>query len=109
MKEVKGDIYEVYEVTYKGKCVYIGSGEGAVGNKPARHEHVKSGKSSNAKLNELFFKDAENVKVIVLRDNLSKEDSLELERDFIMASEPKFNIQHNQKNHKVKKFRKYTI
>lgn len=22
----KGDNYEVYEVTYKGKCVYIGSG-----------------------------------------------------------------------------------
>lgn len=109
MKEDKDNIYEVYEVTYKGKIVYIGSGEGAVGSKKARHEHVKSGKSSNVKLNELFFKDAENIKVIVLRENLSKDEALETERDFIMASEPEFNIQHNQKNHKVKKFRKYTI
>lgn len=95
--------YVVYEVCYLGKCVYIGSGE------KGRENHALSGKSSSVKLNELFFKDKENMSVLVLRDGLSKEESLELERDFIMANEPEFNIQHNHKNKKVKKFRKYTI
>lgn len=96
------DIYEVYEVTYKGKIVYIGSG------KSGRSLHVMSGKSSNPKLNELFFTDKENLQVTVIRENVSKEESLEMEMNFIMASEPIYNTHHNQKNHKVKKFRKYT-
>ncbi len=95
--------YIIYEVTYKNKIVYIGSG--LVG----RELHVKSGKSCNPKLNELFFKDPDNMLVTVIRENLTQDESLEYEKDFIMASEPEFNIQHNQKNHKVKKFRKFTI
>lgn len=95
--------YIVYEVTYNRKVVYIGSGISG------REQHVKSGKSSNPKLNELFFKDPDNIIVTVLREGLSREESLEYEKDFIMASEPEFNIQHNQKNHRVKKFRKFTI
>lgn len=100
---VKEDNYEVYEVTYKGKCVYLGSGL------KGRSSHVKSGHSHNPKLNELFFKDPDNIKVTVLREGLSQEEALETEKDFIMASEPEFNIIHNQKNHKVKKFRKFTV
>lgn len=95
--------YIIYEVKYKQKLVYIGSGL------PGREEHVKSGKSGNAKLNEIFFKDPDNITVQVIREGLSKEESLEYEKDFIMASEPEFNIQHNQKNLKVKKFRKFTF
>ena len=95
----KGDNYEVYEVTYKGKCVYIGSGL------KNRHVHAKSGASHNVKLNELFFKDAENMKVLVLREGLSQEEALESEKEFIMASQPEFNITHNKKT----KFRKYTV
>lgn len=97
------EIYIVYEVTYCKKCVYIGSGL------PGRELHAMSGSSGNKKLNELFFRDPDNMKVQVLRDGLSRDEALELERDFIMASEPEFNTIHNQKNHKVKKFRKYTI
>lgn len=95
--------YVVYEVCYKGKCVYIGSGE------KGRENHALSGKSSSAKLNELYFTDKENISILVLRENLTKEESMELEKDFIMANEPEFNIQHNNKNKKVKKFRKYTF
>lgn len=95
--------YIIYEVLYKGKIVYIGSG--IIG----REQHVKSGKSSSVKLNELFFTDKENVHVHIIRENLTKEEALESEKEFIMASEPEFNIQHNQKNYKIKKFRKYTI
>ena len=97
-----GDNYEVYEVTYKGRVVYIGSGLGGL---KARHLHVMSGASHNVKLNELFFKDAENMKVLVLREGLSQEEALESEKEFIMASQPEFNITHNKKT----KFRKYTV
>lgn len=98
-----GDNYEVYEVTYKGRVVYIGAGL------MGRSSHCKSGASHSAKLNELFFKDGDNMVVTVLREGLSQEESLESEKDFILASEPEFNITHNQKNNKVKKFRKYTV
>ena len=98
---IKND-YIIYEVSYMNKIIYIGMGE------HGRELHVLSGKSNNPKLNELFFKDGENIKVLVIREGLTKDEALESERDFIMAAEPEFNIQHNQKNHKVKKFRKYT-
>lgn len=95
--------YIVYEVQYKNKIVYIGSGL------KGREEHVKSGCSGNKDLNKLYFEDGKNVDVIILREGLTKEESLETEKDFIMASEPIYNKQHNQKNHKIKKFRKYTV
>ena len=43
------------------------------------------------------------------KEGLSQEDALESEKEFIMASEPEFNVVHNQKNNKSRKFRKYTI
>jgi hypothetical protein len=58
----KHNNYEVYEVCYKGRCVYIGSGE------KNRHLHALSGKSSSVKLNELYFTDRDNITVLVLRE-----------------------------------------
>ena len=53
----KHNNYEVYEVCYKGRCVYIGSGE------KNRHLHALSGKSSSAKLNELYFTDRDKINI----------------------------------------------
>lgn len=103
MSEVIESNYIVYEVTYKKRVVYIGMGE------PGRENHAMSGASGNKHLNELYFRDKENMAVHVLRTDLTKEEALDCERDFIMASEPEFNTIHNQKKYKVKKFRKYTI
>ena len=97
------NIYEVYEVTYKGKVVYIGQG---IKN---RSMHAMSGASHNPGLNKLFFEDPTNMSVLVLREGLSKDEALETELSFILASEPELNIQHNPNKKKVKKFRKYTI
>lgn len=96
--------YIVYEVLYKKRTVYIG-----IGSSVERAKHPKSGKSNNPKLNELFFKDGENMEVNIIYENLSKDEAMEKERDFIAAYEPEFNIQHNPRNRKVKTFRKYTI
>lgn len=103
MSEVIESNYIVYEVTYKKRVVYVGMGE------PGRENHAMSGASGNKHLNELYFRDKENMSVQVLRTDLTKEEALDCERDFIMASEPEFNTIHNQKKYKVKKFRKYTI
>ena len=94
-------MYEVYEVTYKGKCVYIGAG--LIG----RSAHCMSGHSHNPHLNELYFRDKDNMSVLVLRTDLSKEEAFECEKEFIFASMPEFNIVHNPK--KSRKFRRYTI
>lgn len=102
--EMTEDNYIVYEVLYNKRTVYIG-----IGSSKKRMEHAKSGKSHNPKLNELFFKDGENMEVNMICENLSKEEAMEKEKDFIMAYEPEFNIQHNQKNNKIKTFRKFTV
>lgn len=80
------DVYIIYEVRYKGIPVYIGSGL------PDRYLHVKSGKSHNAELNKLFFTDPDNIVVQVLREGLSKEESLKTEQEYIEAYEPQYNI-----------------
>lgn len=89
--------YIIYEVTYKNKVVYIGSG------KPGREEHCLSGHSHNPELNKLFFTEPEHMKVTVLRENLTKEESLEMEKEYIQATEPKFNKVHTNRNRKIKK------
>ena len=86
-------LYEVYEVSYKGVPVYIGSGEQGV-----RSKHVKSGKSHNVNLNQLFFTDPDNIVITILRENLSQEESLQMEKDYIQAYEPEFNIVHTKKH-----------
>lgn len=97
------EIYIIYEVLHNNKVVYIGSGL------PERYEHCMSGKSSSAGLNELFFTDRGNMKVQIIREGLTKKESLEYEKDFIQASQPLYNIQHTDKGKKIKKFRKFTI
>lgn len=79
-------LYEIYEVSYKGQVVYVESGLQGV-----RHLHVKSGASHVPALNKLFFEDADNMIVNILRDGLSKEESLELEKSYILAIKPEFN------------------
>ena len=79
-------LYEIYKVSYKGQVVYVESGLQGV-----RHLHVKSGASHVPALNKLFFEDADNMIVNILRDGLSKEESLELEKSYILAIKPEFN------------------
>ena len=93
------DNYIVYEVIYKGIPVYLGSGL------PDRVDHCKSGKSHSPQLNELFFTDPINMVVQILRDGLTKEESLEMEKEYIQATQPKFNIVHTDRNKKVGKRR----
>lgn len=92
MSTLQANNYLIYEVLYKGKVVYIGSGL------PDRPKHVKSGKSHNINLNQLFFTDPDNVVISILRENLSQEESLEMEKDYIQAYEPEFNIVHTKKH-----------
>lgn len=105
----KGDIYVVYQVTYtnqetkKEEIVYIGSGT------RERSKHPLSGKSSSKELNELFFLEPNSLSVLILRENLSKEESLELEKGYIEAIPPRFNIIHNPNRKKIKKFRRFTV
>lgn len=90
--------YIIYEVLHNGIPVYIGSG------KPERFKHAKSGCSHNADLNKLFFEDGDNVVVQILRDSLTKEESLEYEKEYIQAIHPKFNVVHTRKNKKVGRY-----
>ena len=82
--------YIIYEVLHNGIPVYIGSG--------------KSGCSHNPELNKLFFEDADNVVVQILRDCLTKEESLEYEKEYIQAIHPVFNKVHTRRNKKVGKY-----
>lgn len=88
----------VYEVLYKNIPIYIGSG------KSDRINHVKSGKSHNVELNKLFFQDPDHIVVNILREDLTKEESLQLEKDFIQATQPKFNVVYTKRNKKVGKY-----
>ena len=47
-----------------------------------RHLHAKSGSSHNPDLNQLFFEDPSNILVQILRENLTKEESLEYEKEY---------------------------
>ena len=42
-----------------------------------------SGHSHNPELNKLFFTEPENMAVTVIREGLTKEESLEIEKEFI--------------------------
>ena len=87
--------YEVYEVRLKGIPIYIGSGVSG------RHEHVKSGSSHNPELNRLFFTVPHELVVTIIREGLSKEESLEMEKGFIQAISPQLNIVYTNKNSKA--------
>lgn len=92
-------LHEVYEVLFDGVVIYIGSGIQGI-----RHLHACSGKSHVPELNKLFFENPELLLVQVLREGLSKEESLELEKEYIFATQPKLNIVHTDRNKKLGRF-----
>lgn len=87
--------YIVYEVRLNNIPIYIGSG------KKGREEHVKSGSSHNPELNKLFFTKPHEMVVTVIREGLSKEESLEMEKGYILALQPELNIVYTNKHSKV--------
>lgn len=89
--------YIIYEVLHNRRCVYIGSG------KRDRYKHAMSGKSNNVELNRLYFTDPDNVVVNIIRENLTKQESLDMEKEYIQATEPKFNKTHTNRHRKIKR------
>ena len=85
-------LYEIYKVSYKGQVVYVESGLQGV-----RHLHAKSGASHIPALNKLYFDDGDNMIVNILRDGLTKEESLEYEKEYIQAIKPEMNTIHTGK------------
>ena len=95
------DLYEVY-VAYdkQGKPLYVG--QGASG----RHKHCTSGKSHNKLLNKFYFTHEDDELVVkVLHKNLTKEDSLRIEKDLIQELNPDFNIAHKNPSVKLRDFK----
>ena len=83
--------YIIYEVLHNGIPIYIGSGL------PDRYLRTKSGASHIPALNKLYFDDGDNMIVNILRDGLTKEESLEYEKEYIQAIKPEMNIVHTGK------------
>lgn len=79
--------YYVYQMSYKGEILYIGSG------KKDRIDHVLSGVSNNKYLNQfvIFGYDENLVKVEKIKTRLTQEKSLALEYDLIASIRPIFN------------------
>ena len=95
------DFYEVY-VAYdkQGNPLYVG--QGAKG----RHKHCTSGKSHNKLLNKFYFTQGENELVVkVVHSNLTKEDSLRIEKDMIQNLNPEFNLTNKILNIKARDFK----
>lgn len=85
------NLHIVYEVRLNNKPIYIGSGI------KGREAHAMSGASHNPKLNEYYFTQKDNMSVVVLRDDLTKTESLELEKEYIQAIDPECNKVHVNK------------
>lgn len=99
MKE--DNTYIVYQVLYKNKVVYVGSG------KSDRYLHTQSGSSHNPQLNKLFFTEPEYMVTSIVRQGLSKEESLEIEMGYIKATQPIYNVTGtNEHGNKIKQGRK---
>ena len=92
------DDFIIYEVLFNGRPIYIGSG------KPDRYLHARSGKSHNPELNKLFFSNPDKLVVQILRDGLTKEESLEIEKEYIQAIQPELNVVHTRRNKKVGRY-----
>ena len=91
----------VYQVLYKNKVVYVGSG------KTDRYLHTQSGCSHNPQLNKLFFTESQFMTTTVIREGLSKEESLELELSYIKATQPIYNVTGtNEHGNKITQGRK---
>lgn len=74
----------IYAATHEGEIVYIGRGKGL------RWSHCTSGISSSYYLNRLHF-DGANVETMIVKDDLSDEESYALEGYLIAYHRPKGN------------------
>ena len=95
------DLYEVY-VAYdkQGNPLYVGQGT------KGRHKHCTSGKSHNKLLNKFYFTQGENELVVkVIHSNLTKEDSLRIEKEMIRDLNPEFNLTNKILNIKARDFK----
>lgn len=79
--------YIVYCASHLNNIVYIGSG------KNGRQKHCTSGTSSCKLLNELYFKSEDKLVISILHSDLTKEQSLVLEKELISKYRPRGNIQ----------------
>jgi len=89
----KGGSYYVYIVSGGGmpdSLTYIGSGKGD------RYKHALSGVSNNYILNKLHHT-GEELYTIILKDNLTQDDSLLLEKQLIAFYNPVANTAHKTK------------
>lgn len=78
-------IYEVYVCIYNDEVLYVGHG------KLGRHFHCNSGTSHVYELNEIHFRDKENIFVRVVRDFEDKNAAMVEEMRLIKNLRPKFN------------------
>jgi len=76
--------YIVYVVRFENEIVYIGSGI------KDRYNHCTSGTSHVYELNRLHF-EGKIVDVQVLKRNLTKQESMVIEKELILYHRPKFN------------------
>lgn len=77
----------MYKATLDGEVLYIGSGA------KGREKHCNNGVSHVYGLNELHFKGVE-VQVTIVKGLMSKQDSLELEKQLIVSLNPRWNVVH---------------
>ena len=77
--------FEVYRAVDKdGNLLYIGSG------RRTRHKHCNSGISHSYELNKMHF-NGEFIGVEIIKDNLTKSESVEFEKTLILGLKPAFN------------------
>lgn len=83
----KKETYEVYMCYHESKgLVYAGSGA------RGRHKHCKSGSSHVFELNQIYFLEGEDkLRVEVVQQFNTKEESLKYEKDLIKKNQPMFN------------------
>lgn len=82
--------YYVYAVFVGSEIVYIGSGT------HHRYNHAISGLSNSSLLNKHFFTEPNTMDIIIMRDGMSKEHSLGLEKSMIVDISPRYNVQYNR-------------
>ena len=81
-------MYEVYVAYDKcSKPLYVGQGL------TGRHKHCTSGVSHNKLLNKFYFTHGDDGMIVkVVHKNISREDSLQIEKDLIRKLNPEFNV-----------------
>lgn len=88
-------LHEVYVAYAKDGVLYVGSGE------HGRHKHCKSYTSTSAELNKRMVNGPSFI-VEVVKRNMTKEESLELEQFLITDLKPLYNIATKVVNNKKK-------